>query len=275
MKKETTPGLAAPGLIALRRRIALLERAGPSPVEAGAASILTWGVAAIDRHLPGGGLSRGALHEFAGVGLDLEEASLAAAATARLLGRAQRARPGPALWVARQRDLYVRALPMSFCDPAQLLHLVTRRNDDTLWALEEALRCTHLLAVIGEVGKLDLTQSRRLQLAAEKSGVPVLLIRRGGRAGDARHWTAQPIAAQTRWRIHPAPSITHRQDLPGPTRWRIELTRCRGGTPGTWLVEETDHGWREATLPLPLSPALAERPLVAPPDARGAKRKTG
>lgn len=234
------------------------------------ASAITWGIAAIDRHLPGSGLMLGAVHEFAGAGLDLEEASLAAAVSARLLGRAQGARPGEALWIARQRDLYTRALPGSGCDPSRLLHLKTRRNDDTLWALEEALRCQSLLAVIGEVGPLDLTQSRRLQLAAEKSGVPAFIIRRGHNR-DARNWAAQPIAAQTRWRIHPAPSLgidlpAGRQPLPGKARWQVELWRCRGGNPATWLLEEHHHGWREATLPLPLAAAMADRPLAAAPD---------
>lgn len=263
-----------PGLNALRRRIALIERSLPPEMRQGALS-MDWGIAAIDRHLPGGGLLLGSVHEFAGAGLDLEEASLAAGVSARLLGRAQAARGGEALWVARQRDLYARALPGSGCDPARLLHLRTRRNEDTLWALEEALRCRGLVAVIGEVGPLDLTQSRRLQLAAEKSGVPALIIRRGtGR--DARNWATQPIAAQTRWRIHPAPSIgieTAQQPLPGFARWKIELWRCRGGRPGNWLIEEQEHGWREATLPLPLAAALADRPLVAPAPARDEQRQ--
>jgi protein ImuA len=279
MKNEATPypsPEARPGLGALKRRIALLERAASLRAEEADAPILTWGIAAIDQHLPGGGLGQGALHELAGAGADLEEASLAAAVTARLLGRAQRARSGHALWIARQRDLYARALPASHCDPARLLHLRTRRNEDTLWAIEEALRCRGLVSVIGEVGALDLTQSRRLQLAAEKSGVPAFIIRRGRSAAQARSWAAQPIAAHTRWRIHPAPSIgidTHQQILPGAARWQIELWRCRGGRPGSWLVEETEHGWREAALPLPLAAALADRPMVAAPAAPGFKLK--
>lgn len=266
-----------PGLGALRRRIALIERSLPPDMQNGrqAAAVIDWGIAAIDNHLPGRGLLLGAVHEFAGFGLDLEEAALAAAVSARLLGRAQGTRQGEALWVARERDLYVRALPGSGCDPSRLLHLKTRRNDDTLWALEEALRCRSLAAIVGEVGPLDLTQSRRLQLAAEKSGVPALIIRRSV-SRNAHNWAAQPIAAQTRWRIHPAPSQgteTLRQSLPGFARWRIDLWRCRGGRPGSWLIEEQEHGWREATLPLPLSAVLADRPLVAPAPARGGQRE--
>lgn len=260
-----------PGLASLRRQIGLLERGVSHP----GMTVIRWGIPGIDQHLPAGGLEPGALHEFAGA--DLEEAGLAAGIVLRLAGRAQKVRPGHVLWVARQRDLYARALPRDGCDPTRLVHLLTRRNEDTLWALEEALRVPGLGLLIGEVGPLDLTQSRRLQLAAEKSGVPAFIIRRGRNAAQARRWLAQPITAQTRWRIQPAPSVAEQPGLPGsrlpgPMRWQIELMRCRNGQPGTWLLEETDHGWREATLSLPVPAALADRPLVAPSDA-GRKRK--
>lgn len=256
------------GLAALRRQIAQLEKTPRSGAEAASGS-LTWGLPAIDRHLPGGGLALGALHEFAGHGADLEEASLAAAAIAHLIGRRQLQEcSGSFLWIARQRDLYARALPERGFDPGRLLHLRVRRNDEALWAMEEALRCAGLGAVVAEVSALDLTQSRRLQLAAEKSGVPALVIRRGGRIDQLRHLATQPIAAQTRWRIGPAPSLgitaAPHPALPGPSRWQVELWRCRGGRPATWLVEEHEDGWREAAIPQPVAAALADRPLVAP-----------
>lgn len=263
------------GLPALRRQIARLEKAPQFGDGTQAPDSLNWGIAALDAHLPGGGLAAGALHEFAGHGPDLEEASLAAASAAHLIGRRQRMHgSGSFLWIARQRDLYARALPAQGLDPDRLLHLRVKRNEDALWAMEEALRCTGLGAVVAELSALDLTQSRRLQLAAEKSGIPALVIRRGGRADQLRLMAAQPIAAVTRWRIGPAPSVGvaafPHPALPGPARWQIELWRCRGGRPGSWLVEEHDDGWREAAFPQPVAAALADRPLVAPaPSAAG------
>ncbi|WP_303983575.1 ImuA family protein [Dongia mobilis] len=283
LKPLSAPATQPAGLAALRRQIALLEKlsqagmGGPATTRA-----LTWGLNAIDLHLPGGGLALGALHEFAGHGPDLEEASLAAAAVARLMGRRQQHGNGSTLWIARQRDLYARALPERGVDPDRLLHLRIKRNADALWAMEEALRCAGLNAVVAEISALDLTQSRRLQLAAEKSGIPALVIRRGGRADQLRHLGSQPIAAVTRWRIGPAPSLgieaLPHPALPGAPRWQIELWRCRGGRPGTWLIEEHEDGWREATIPQPVSGALADRPLVAPaPSAAepGIKRAAG
>jgi protein ImuA len=57
----------------------------------------------------------------------------------------------------------------------------------------------------------------------------------------------RPSAATSRWRVAaaPAPPAEPAEQrwaegparLVGPPRWRIELTRCRGGRPGDWLVE--------------------------------------
>jgi protein ImuA len=272
----------SPGLIALRRQIALLEKLPQAGFESGTAKSLAWGVEAIDRHLPGQGLILGALHEFAGEGQDLEEGTLPAAAIARLIGRLHgQGGTGSVLWISRGRDLYARALPAAGLDPGRLLHLHVRRNDDALWALEEALRCTGLGAVVGEVAALNLTQSRRLQLAAEKSGVPALLIRRSARAGELKTLGRQPIAAVTRWRIAPAASFgtaaPPHLTLPGRPRWRLDLWRCRGGRPANWLIEEHEDGWREAALPQPVPAALGERLLAssASADNIGRKRATG
>src|SRR6267378_2192135 len=61
--------------------------------------VLPFGVAAIDRVLPGGGLARGALHEILGAGGDEEDGALAAAFAAGILGRLARlpTSPSPSL----------------------------------------------------------------------------------------------------------------------------------------------------------------------------------
>ena len=57
--------------------------------------VLPFGVAAIDRALPGGGLARGALHEILGVGGDEEDGALAAAFAAHILGHLTRPPTSP------------------------------------------------------------------------------------------------------------------------------------------------------------------------------------
>ena len=77
--------------------------------------------------------------------------------------------------------------------------------------------------MLGETRAADPTAGRRLSLAAEKSGVPALLLR------------AQPAPPQsvcaTRWRVASAPS----HSTPGLTTsaraLAVELRRNRFGTP--------------------------------------------
>ncbi|HJY50887.1 MAG TPA: hypothetical protein VJ349_19990, partial [Stellaceae bacterium] len=76
----------------LRERVRRIER---SP--AMAHGVLAFGVAAIDRVLPGGGLARGALHEILGAGGDEEDGALAAAFAAQILGRLTRPPTSPSL----------------------------------------------------------------------------------------------------------------------------------------------------------------------------------
>ena len=71
----------------LRERIRRIER--PTAAIHG---VLPFGIAAIDRLLPGGGLALGALHEILGAGGDEEDGALAAAFTAAILGRLERER---------------------------------------------------------------------------------------------------------------------------------------------------------------------------------------
>ena len=124
--------------------------------------------------------------------------------------------------------------------------------------MEEGLREKGLAAVIGEVTRLGLTASRRLQLAAETSGVPVFALRRWWNVAE-KELTGLPSAAATRWRI--SPFISHAPPAPGlaRARWHVDLLRCRGGEPHSWILEACDAKGR---LALPAD--LADRPDQAP-----------
>jgi len=133
------------------------------------------------------------------------------------------------------------------------------RDAEILWAMEEGLRAPGILAVVGEIGSLPAVASRRLQFAAEHSGITALLLRRWRDGGQAARQRALPNAAATRWRITALPSRPPREEPGvGCPRWRIELLRCRGGEPACWDVEVAD-----ATGHVSLAAALADR-SVAP-----------
>jgi protein ImuA len=249
-RERPFPRRAPETLARLKDEVRRLERA--TTPEAGPAVAL--GIADVDRHLPWGGLPRGALHEViaddpgAGVGF-----------TAMLAARlAKAADNGMVLWCegARTLDagaLYAPGLARFGLAPERVIAVRARTDRDALWALEEGLGAD-LAAVVGEVGRVSLTESRRLQLAAEAAGTPALLVRPGAAA-------EMPGAALTRWRLAALPGAVE-PGIPGVgrARWRAELFRCRGGTAATWEME-----WRDETGDLALAAPLRDRPHRAEP----------
>jgi protein ImuA len=128
-----------------------------------------------------------------------------------------------------------------------LIHVEARDAKDALWAMEEGLRCAALSAVIGEVWgdprALDFTATRRLAVAAERSGVAAFLIRLGGHANLS--------GARMRWRIASAPSLPNELDprAPGAPAWDAELFRARGAPPGRWTIAHEADGFHLAAAP--------------------------
>ena len=248
-------------LAALRASIASIGHSARS----GGSAPLLFGLPAIDAHLPGGGLAAAALHELTGGGPDIEHAAAAALLIAGVLAR----RPGKVLWVLELPDLFAPALDAVGLHPDRVIYAEAGNAKTVLLAMEEALRHAGLAGVVGELsGRLTLTVSRRLQLAAERSGVTCFLLRRSRAHDDAL--LAEPTAALTRWRVAALPSpapLAHSPETPGLARprWRLDLLRCRGGEPASWIVEACD-----ATGRLDLPADLADRPAAAPPGRRRA-----
>jgi len=260
---QTSPSTRASLLRDLRETIARIERAGPATTS----QALPIGLEPIDRALPAGGLALGALHEA--MGPDHEQAAAATLFVAGLLTRL----PGPVLWVLRQADLFAPGLADVGLTPDRVIF--AEAGKDVLPAMEEGLRHGGLASVVGEVaGRLSLVASRRLQLAAEQTGVLAIVLRRGRGAEGAS--STEPTAAMTRWLVTPLPSppvLEHAPTTPGLGRahWRLDLLRCRGGEPGSWIVEACD-----ATGCLALVPAFRDgsaAPAWRGPAQRGAAQR--
>ncbi len=200
---------------------------------------IRFGLEAIDAHLPGGGLPAGALHEIAGGGPDTEHGTLPSLLVAGLLAGHDRSRQ--VLWAMRDDDLFAPGLASIGLGPDRLI--LARCGGSVLAVMEEALRYPGLAAVVGEAwGCLDLTASRRLQLAAEASGVAAFMVRRSHRHDDPL--LLAPSAAVSRWRVTAAPACRPSDpfdQMPDRMPWQLQLLRCRG-TPfaSHWILQARD-----------------------------------
>jgi protein ImuA len=220
----------------LRACIRRLESHRPETGDDDGPGVFALGMPGIDDALPWGGLPRAALHEIlAG------SKGAAFGFCAGLLGRLSDD-GGAVLWCRRERGLYGPGLAGFGLSLERLILVRAHSETDVLWVLEEGLRSRSLAAVLGEVDAIGTTAARRLQLAAESSGVTAFLLR-------PTHGKIEPGPAVTRWRITPAPSaVTVDRAGVGPVRWRVDLLKCRSGTPGTARLQNAMFGGTRSWL---------------------------
>jgi protein ImuA len=195
------------------------------------AGVLPFGDQRVDSHLPNGGLPLGQLHEVLASGIEAETGAIAAAFIASLLARLPTTKP--IFWIAPENDLYAPGLATLGLDPGRLVMVATADNDTTLAAMETCLREGAAVAVTAEIGQLDRTASRRLQLGCLRHGTTGFVLRRwpGQRAEDR-----EATAAVTRWRLAAASSLCVGK-TPGAARWQVKLLHARGGREGEWIME--------------------------------------
>jgi protein ImuA len=239
-------------IAALRQVVARLETATPTAET----QHLALGVLEMQAHLPGPGLACGVLHEMAAADHGDRPAAFGFlfALTAAALG----SRPGPAVLVATRRALLDFGRPCGHglaqlgLDVGRLLIVETSTDKDALWTIEDALRSEARPAMVAGAisGNLDLTGSRRLNLAAAAHATPLVLLRTSIAAGTS--------AAATRWRIAAAPAARDRFGAFAGPRWRVALERCRNGRPGQWLIE-----WTHVAHCFRLVESVADRAPVA------------
>ena len=157
-------------------------------------------------------------------------------------------------------------------DPETIVLCRPETTVELLWAVEEAIACKAVAAVIADVGHeakvLDFTATRRLSLRSSAGGSSVFLIRYG-REREA-------TAARFRWRIEPVASgqVPFDPRAPGRPRLVVDLEKGRLGLrkdPLNWTLDVTENGFVLAE-PSKRADALpgAAAPLPgAPPAALG------
>ncbi|MDQ1199280.1 ImuA family protein [Agrobacterium sp. SORGH_AS 787] len=218
----------------LRERISSIQGEGVKK-----AGCLPFGVDEIDEILPGGGLAYGALHEFAGGGSGTVDGAAAALFVAGIAARTK----GPVVWCLTRPDLFFPALAQVGLHPDRVIFVESDREEDVLANMEEGLSFGGLGAVVGELVRLPMVSSRRLHLAAERTGTMALAVRRWRRQSEASDF-GQPTASTTRWRVSVMPS----DELPVPgvgrPRWFLELMRVKAGECAEFLVRACDDKGR-------------------------------
>ncbi|HEY8958704.1 Error-prone repair protein ImuA [Chitinophaga sp.] len=210
------------------------------------------GLGRITAAFPNETFPTGVIHEF--VSTAAEHAAATAGFISGLLNTLMQG-GGACIWISTCRTLFPPALKAFGIAPERIIFVDLEREKDILWAMEEALKCEGLAAVIGEVKEISFTASRRLQLAVEQSRVTGFILRRKAAALN------NTTACVARWRITPLASKPE-GDMPGVgfPRWNVELLKIRNGKPGVWQIEWFSGRFRFADEQLPMvQPALLRK----------------
>jgi len=187
-----------------------------------------FGLAEINASFPNKTFPLGGVHEFC---CDSKEGLAATGGFISGILSTLNKNGGASIWIASSQHIFPPALRSYGLDPERFLFVLMKRDKDIFWAMNEALQCSGLNAVIAELKSLSFTASRRFQLAVEESGVTGFIIR--DNPGNLN-----TTASITRWKIKPLASDTS-DDLPGVgfPRWQVDLQKVRNGIPGSWTVE--------------------------------------
>ena len=168
----------------------------------------------LDGVLPGGGIRRGSLVEL----LD-ERAGCGTETIAAVLTRTVCQIPGVVVVVDRDGEFYPPALAAWGIGFDRQIVVRAENDADAVWAADQALRSWAAVAVWLWTDRLTQPDYRRLQLSAMEGGAIGVLFR-VARAGG------QPTGADLQLAVEPRPSGRGRM-------LHVEVTRCRGGVPGS------------------------------------------
>lgn len=169
-----------------------------------------------------------AIHEF--ISVNKEEGAATGGFVAAIIASLMRG-GGVTIWISAARNIFPPALKIFGIAPERIIFINLKKEKEIGWAMEEALKCKGLSAVIGELPELSFTTSRRFQLAVEQSQVTGFVLRSNPR-------NINTTACVTRWKIRPI--VSHLEEgMPGLgfPRWNVELLKVRNGHPAKWDIE--------------------------------------
>ncbi len=194
------------------------------------------GFRAIEKAFPNAVFPIGCMHEF--ISSSIEDVSAASGFISGVLGKLMQS-GGVCVWISTYRMVFPQALKIYGIEPEQIIFIDLKRERDVLYAMEDALQCNRLTAVMGEIKNISFKESRRFQLAAEQSRVTGFIIR-------SQPQVLNTIACVSRWRITSLPSKLI-EGMPGVgfPRWNVELLKVRNGKPGSWKIEWSTNSFTE------------------------------
>lgn len=238
-----------PNLASLRYRIARLEgrpfSSRPLRLAESLPNQFQLGCQKIDETI--GPLARDALHEV----VARPQALVSACGfTCGLLNRAIN-KDKPIIWLedettsAEYGVIYPTVFDFFGIEATRLVLVRCSKCDDALKAADDSLRSQAASGVVlclsGPCHALDFKATRRLHLAAQKAGIPVIAV-------FAKN-SLKTSNAVTRWLIGTAPSLSAGAQAPGSPCFDVELRRNRFGGLGHWQMEwnNNEHIFVETT----------------------------
>jgi len=208
-------------------------------------NVLDDGLGVIKNAFPHASFPLGVIHEF--IAANPEDITASCGFVSGILASLMRSN-GAIIWISASRNIFPPALQSFGIAPDKIIFIDLQNDKQVWWAMEEALKCKGLCAVIGETQELNFTASRRLQLAVEQSKVTGFVICKNPRSINT-------TACVTRWQISSIYSELE-EGMPGVgfPRWNVELLKVRNGTPGQWQVEFSAGRFRHisGTVAIPL-----------------------
>lgn len=177
-------------------------------------AVVSSGFGPLDQLLPAGGVRRGSLLEWLGDGEASGAAAVAFAVACRLAGGANSGSPTAAstiIVVDRQGRFHPPAVmgwlgntTPGVVQSSQLVVARASSADDEAWAIDQALRCRGVAAVLACPQSIHPTAMRRWQLASRASQAVGLFMRPQAASGQ-QPLRRQPTWAEARIAVSPLP----------------------------------------------------------------------
>lgn len=204
----------------------ILQWEGYRPPSSDTRSVL--GLGPLEAAFPNGVFPQQSIHEL--VCASSEQAAASGGLVIGILSALMR-QVGVCVWIGRARHLYAPALASFGVAPHQVIFISLHKDKDTLWVMEEALKCPGLTAVVCELREMDFKQSQRFQRAVENSRVTGFVLRNAITKLNS-------TACAARWQVRSLPS-TDLNGLPGLgfLRWQVDLLKVRNGHTGSYTLE--------------------------------------